>query len=390
MVGDFNEKYGTSITKQGLQERFNDQAVNFLTTLLKSTLKHKIASLKQSKQLFDSDHFKKVKIKDSTRFGLPEHYQHVYKGHGGVSSPAQISIQFEYDLLSGDILDLALTSAVRNDQQDSKETLHEIGQGELVIRDLAYTGKEYMAHVEQVGAYYLNRFNPTWNVFDRKGEKIDFAQLLKKINRNQAPYTEKEVYIKYGKKTLKTRLIASKVPQQVYEQRIKKAMKAAKSKGYTVSQQFKIKAQLNLFITNVPAQWLTAKQIHQIYRLRWQIELIFKIWKSMAYINKMKSMKVQRFQCQLIARMIWIFLHWQALIITQRWMNKMNAGIKCSAWKFYKAAFRTSNIFREVIFGQFPLEQWMKILLDKAKEKYRTEVKKGKISSMELLSIILT
>lgn len=389
LVGDFNEQYGTSISKQGLQERFNDKAVAFLTSLLQSTLERKITCLNSSEQLFFSNYFKRIKIKDSTRFALPEQYAHVYKGHGGVCSPAQISIQFEYDLLSGHVIDLALTSAVRNDQQDSKETLDMIEQGELVIRDLAYAGKEYLSHIENVGAYYLNRLNQRWHTFDHEDARIDFTTILKKINKNQLQYYEQEVYIKYGKKTMKTRLIASKVPQQVYEKRIKDATMAAKSKGYNISQEYKVKAQLNLFITNVPTQWLNAKQVHHIYHLRWQIELIFKIWKSMAYINKMKPVRVQRFQCQLIARFIWILLHWQALQITQKWIRKKGISIKCSTWKFYKAAFRISKLLREVIFGEMSLEKWMTMLLGNAERKYRTEVRKGKSSSMELLSLIL-
>ena len=390
LVTDFNEQYGASLSKQGLQERFNDQAVAFLSSLLKLILERRILSLSPSKQLFASNFFKKVKLKDSTRFALPEQYAYVYKGHGGVSSPAQISIQFEYDLLSGQIIDLALTSAVRNDQQDSKETLHKIEKGELVIRDLAYAGKEYIDHIEKIGAYYLNRLNPRWHVLTQEKEKIDFNKILKRINRMGSSYLEQEVYIKYGKKNMKTRLIATKVPQQVYQRRIKEATRAAKSKGYQLTREYKTKAQLNLFITNVPAQWLNTKQVHQIYHLRWQIELIFKSWKSMAYINKMKSMRVQRFQCQLIARFIWIILHWQALLITQKWINKQSIKVKCSIWKFYKMAYRVSGIFRNVIFGALPISEWMTMLLRNAETKYKTETRKGKLSSMDLLALILT
>lgn len=390
LVCDFNEQYGASISKQGLQERFNDKAVTFLTSLLKLTLERKIASLNTSKELFLSKHFKRIKIKDSTRFALPEQYAHVYRGHGGVSSPAQISIQFEYDLLSGQIIDLALTGAVRNDQQDSKETLHQIEQGELVMRDLAYAGKEYLNHVQKIGAYYLNRLNQRWHVLNEKNEIVDFAKILKRINKIGSSHLEQEVYIKFGKKTMKTRLIASKVPEQVYRRRIKDATRAAKSKGYQLTKEYKIKAQLNLFITNIPARWLNTKQVHQTYHLRWQIELVFKSWKSMAYINKMKSMRVQRFQCQLIARIIWIIIHWQALIITQNWIKKNAYSVKCSIWKFFKMAYRLSGVLRQVIFGALPLKNWVTMLLKNAESKYKTETKKGKSSSMELISLILT
>ncbi|MGL1889542.1 MAG: hypothetical protein OCD76_23710 [Reichenbachiella sp.] len=42
-----------------------------------------------------------------------------------------ISIQFEYDLLSGDAMDLRLTSGINNDQKDAKDNTHNIDQGDF-------------------------------------------------------------------------------------------------------------------------------------------------------------------------------------------------------------------------------------------------------------------
>ncbi|APM38848.1 transposase [Clostridium kluyveri] len=50
------------------------------------------------------------------------------------------------------------------------------------------------------------------------------------------------------------------------------------------------------------------KQIHEIYSLRWQVELIFKIWKSIFHISNVKPVKIERFKCQLYGKLILLVL----------------------------------------------------------------------------------
>jgi len=49
------------------------------------------------------------------------------------------------------------------------------------------------------------------------------------------------------------------------------------------------KKQYTMLITNVPRRLLTARQLTEVYRLRWQIELIFKEWKSHANLHEFAS-----------------------------------------------------------------------------------------------------
>lgn len=382
LANEFCEVQDITISKQAIHERFNDYAVLFMQSLFEDQLSRQLSIPKDTNLL---RHFTRLRIKDSTRFSLPKEYASVYKGHGGAGGPAQISIQFEYDMIQGKIMHLELTSANRNDQQDAKETLHDIEKGDLLIRDLGYTSKEYIKHVTEKEAYYLNRLNPRLTVYDRKGEAIDYAKILKKINRYDLTHMEIEIFLWVGDKWIPSRLIISKVNEATYKKRLDKVQKENLRRGHNLSKAYKISAWLNLLMTNIPQQWLATKDIQATYGLRWQIELIFKVWKSQTNINKLKMIKIQRFQCELLARLLWILLHWQLLRLIQSDLNS-----KISVWKFYKVAYRLSSRLKLAILNQKNLISWFGLIYRKARNKYRIEPKNGKPEiSMTLINVLV-
>ncbi len=50
------------------------------------------------------------------------------------------------------------------------------------------------------------------------------------------------------------------------------------------------------------------KQVHELYLLRWQIEIVFKTWKSLFDINHFRTVKRERLECHLYGKLIAIFL----------------------------------------------------------------------------------
>jgi hypothetical protein len=390
---DLNDQFGLTISKQGLNQRFNSKGVEFMKELLTLQLSRHVQAGDLSQIPTYKKRFNRIRIKDSTRFTLPEGFASAYKGHGGGGSSSQISIQYEYDILSGRTMDLSLTGACRNDQQDSKETLDTIQKGDLLMRDLAYAGQAYLRRVDQEGAYYLNRLNTSWTVFDAENKPIDFVKIHKKIKRYKLEVIEVEAFVQIGKKgkdgKLPTRLFASKVSQHVYKNRIRKAEKEARRRGYKVSDKFRAAAWMDLFITNIPREWLAPKEVQRTYGLRWQVELIFKMWKSQARINKVRHVKLERFECQLIGRFIWLLINWQAYRLAQEWMIKEKYPTQCSVWKFFKAAFRLSYQLRQVMLKKIHIHEWLKTLLNKPIKTYATETKNCRLSTYYKLELLL-
>ena len=349
------------VSPEALHKRFTPEAVAFLKALLAEQLSHHLA-LGQL-PAFDSCPFTGIHIKDSTKFKLPAAFHESYPGYGSFNKTTSLmNIQYEYDLMSGQWRSLALTSVRRNDQADSKATLEDLQEGSLNIRDLGYITSSYLKGVESHGAYYLNRL-PQIGVYQYKQgnyQAIDWKALDKKIKKAGLNFLEVEVYLGKQEK-LKTRMILAPVPEQVANQRVRKAQQGGKrANGYQVSKEYKLKARYNIYISNVPEEVLDASQLVSTYTLRWQIELVFKTWKSHLHLHQTKAMKKERMECQLLAKLIWILLHSKLLQLLNHLVKTNYPTLGCSPPKFFKKAKKYSQVFLRVIPQASSFSQWFK------------------------------
>ncbi len=87
------------ISPEGLYQRFNKAAVQFLQHILAELLNQKLASSMSISSPYTSV-FKRIRILDSTAFQIPDSFTFIYAGAGGCSHTAGVKIQLEYDLLS--------------------------------------------------------------------------------------------------------------------------------------------------------------------------------------------------------------------------------------------------------------------------------------------------
>ena len=388
ICGDLYTQHDLQVRKQSLQERFNEHAVAFMKSILSMLLENQIKSTAKEERL---SFFNRVRIKDSTRFTLPAAYAQTYKGLGGAvaNSESMISIQYEYDLLSSSTLDLRLTTGTRNDQLDAKENTHDIAENDLFIRDLGYSTLGYLRQIIDGKAYFLNRLGPQTTVYntEKNNEEIDFLKCQKKIKKYNLPYLSYNVII--GKDAqVPCRLIIYPVDQDTYENRVRKTTKQAKSYGHQVSDAFRSKAQLTLYITNVPEDKLPAPVIKKTYSLRWQIELFFKIWKSQANIDNVKQVKLHRFECQLIAKLIWLIIHWKIFQYVVVHANHKQKDKSCSMWKYYKHAYRINTVVRGIITKPDKLVTLLYDLVNISVNQFNLEEKKGKTSHYKTLTAL--
>jgi hypothetical protein len=83
-----------------------------------------------------------------------------------------------------------------------------------------------------------------------------------------------------------------------------------RKKGYTPSKAHLALLAWNLFITNVPHTIWKTPTIRKVYPIRWQVELIFKSWKSYLHLASIKTKKVNPTLCYLYGRMLLVLLNY--------------------------------------------------------------------------------
>lgn len=324
------DSFGISISKQAYDERFDDTAVAFVKSIFEEQL---------SKQIECTIHpdflkkFTKVRIKDGTRFDLPKRLKDYFKGFGGkCTSEAGLCIQLEYDLKSNKILELELTDAKVPDNKDVKEKADDIEKGELIIRDLGYFMLDVIQKIISNEAYVISRLNTKTKVFNKDAEDLSFKILYKNMKKGRITHLEKEVLIGQDHK-IPVRLVIDMVSEEEYQKRIDKIEKHNRKKGHQTTDEYKARARFNLFITNLEPKDMPSKEVYTLYKLRWQIELTFKIWKSVCGIDKIQPMKYHRFICTLYAKLLLININNQIINMLQgsvfKKYNKLLSKNKC-------------------------------------------------------------
>jgi len=385
LVTKLELEHGINIKKQSLDERFNQYAVCFLKKAVEELL-NKHCSATDS--FMECDQFKRILIKDSVCFQVDASLAEHFPGCGGSGSPATVRIQFEYDLVAGTIVDLSLHGFVEQDASNSTMTLDVVNEGDLIIRDLAYMHIAALKGILSRLGDFLCRLQARRQVYQLRNGKImelDFPEIVKLMVKHQVDKIEEKVFLD-KLMTLEVRLFIYLLPLNVYQERIRKANLNAKKKGRQLSKEFKARARLNLFITSASEDVLDIETAWKVYTLRWQIELGFKVWKSLWKIDKVKKVKKERLECYIWSKLFIIILSLRVLWITN--------GLMCSCFgsslSFYKATKTLISSFRDklkvILIGDTSSAvQFIMDFLDLSLRRHLREKKKGGNNSPEIL-----
>ena len=270
-----------------------------------------------------------------------------------------MNIQYSFDLKYGNWEYLEFTSARENDQSYSRKTFNNITENTLYLRDLGYVIHDYLVKIIEKGAFFLNRLHPSCKpVLSATGKALDWKSLYRRMMANGESEYEAKVTIGTGKKAFQCRLVAMPVPQQVWSERIRKGKKQSKGHGYKQSQEYRDRSRFSIFITNVHQTTLKANDVIGLYRLRWQIETIFKSWKSLYHIHQVKAIKIERLHCQLIAKFVLILINWKIYRHINNLVQQTSSHHACSMWKLLKLILRSKNALRKIISGKISFRTW--------------------------------
>ena len=282
------------ITPQAIDERLNSRAIMLLMQVLEGVLHRQVLvpSL-PSKRL---GQFNGIYITDSTQLSLPSALNFLFAGQG---SGAQVKVQLCLDYLSGSVSGLELEAGRTPDQKCLLPVKR--GQaGSLHLFDLGYFKQDHLAMLRQQEAFYVTRYQSQTAIYsDQTGEPIDVLKWLRATHTQDT-----EINVTLGARIhTPLRLIVHRLPRKVAAARRRKAKRKALNDGKTCSAAYLALQGWNLYLTNLPTEW-TSQDIQNLYKLRWQIELIFRTWKSQLRLAHFGQWRIERVLCQLYAHLI--------------------------------------------------------------------------------------
>lgn len=362
------------ISKQAIDKRFNEKSVVFIQRVVEALLSHQLEFGHLSS--FLSEQFRSIRILDSTEFKLSNNLADAFPGYSK-SAAACAAIQFEYDILNKQLHCLSLGCARESDKTFADQQMDNVQRGDLLLRDLGYYSIETYAKVEQRGAFYVSRLKPSIAIFEKKAggyQPLKWSDILTRIKKSGRQYFDQWVYIGSEQKHA-VRLVAWELPAAEQQKRIKKI----KAKAGKTNKQADMWAKLNVFITNIAGDKIEPSVVYDLYKIRWQIELIFKTWKSVLKIVIAGKMKANRLKCYLYSKFIWIIISWDVINVAEHysWQTKRRL---LSPYKCFSVILSKAGELRQCLFNKGEqLHTWLQtmrklLLLYAYKETRKTRV----------------
>lgn len=309
---------GTPMSPQGLAQRFTPQAAATLRQVLAAAAQQMVAADPVALPLLQR--FTGVFVLDSTTLMLPDALADEWQGNGGSTSlgtSAALKVQGLWKLTQGSLQHLSLHSGRANENGSSAQDVV-LPAGALRIADLGSFAVARIAQLLTQRVYVLSRLTTQTALFDSHGQRLDRLTLLK-----TAGPTLEQVGLLGAKEQLEVRLLAVRVPQEVADQRRRRLRAEVRDKGTTPSARLLALAEWTSVVTTVPVDQLSVREALVLLRARWQIDLLFKLWKSKGRIDEWRSAHPWRILCEKYAKLLaMIVQHWVLLVGCWRQPNR--------------------------------------------------------------------
>ncbi len=311
---------GVEISAQGLDQRFTEAGAACLKKVLEQAVSHIVQG--DMPEISFLKRFTGVYIQDSTIIALPKELKEVWRGCGnaaGAGQPSSLKVEVRLNLLKGEMIGPLLEDGRVHDAVLQIQQVP-LPAGSLSIADLGYWSLTEMRQQGEYGAYWLTRIQSTVKIISADDKVWDLLAFLQ-----AAPSTQPiDCSIRLSTlHRLPARLLAVRVPQEVAEQRRRKLREEALRRGEPVSARRLALTDWTILVTNVPAEMLSVCQAMTLIRVRWQIELLFKLWKSHGHLDELRSTKPWRILIEVYAKLlVMIIQHWLFLVGFWRFANR--------------------------------------------------------------------
>jgi hypothetical protein len=299
---------GTSVSGPGIVQRCTPAAVTMLQTVLEAAVAELISAEPVWLPLLRK--VTGVYVLDSTVITLPDALAGRWQGCGGNGAQAAVKVQAVWDLTRGTLARLDLCPGREHDSGSAAQWTC-WPEGSVRVTDLGYVNRTVFARLQAAGVLVVSRLKVGTQVADCQGRPLDLLTTLR-----QRPSDAHDLAIRLD--GTPWRVIALPAPAEVATTRRRKLREAANRRGQVVSQAQWDWAEWTVLLTNASPAQLSAAEVLTLYRARWQIELLFKLWKEHGRVDEVRSQHPWRIACEVLAKLLAVvFAHW--LLVATAW-----------------------------------------------------------------------
>jgi hypothetical protein len=336
-IEDFAEDL--NVTPAAVQQRMNQQGVNLMRKLLEKACAFFLAAEPVDLEL--TRRFSGIYVEDCTSIKLMASWSEEFPGCGGAEvgqGAAGWKALVRMEVTTGHLSGLAWGKGCENDLNFSR-TLDDVPPGSLYLGDLGFWWPERLDQWTGRGVWWISRV-PASTTLREHSDQDERENIAAFLSRQTADRVDQQVLL--GEKAFAFRLVAVRCPKAVADAKKRKLRKKAKKQGRNVSPNQLVLCEWLVLVTNLPADEFSIEALWTLYRVRWQIELVFKRWKSVLGLGHSLA-RTNRFRelMELYAKLL-------GCLVAQ-WSSLLRAGLltKLSVHQILKRVKRALRNLKE-------------------------------------------
>jgi len=179
---------------------------------------------------------------------------------------------------------------------------HTITSDEIVVGDRGYATRNGIAHIVREGGHVVIRSRWNLGLNTQTGGKFDLFSLLDALAPDEIG--DWPVQLDYDGASYPLRLVSIRKSAHATEKAQRELRREARKKGHTLKCETLSAARYIIVVTDIPKNELTCIQVLELYRLRWQIELLFKRLKSILGFDRLRAKDDKLSQTYLLTKIL--------------------------------------------------------------------------------------
>jgi hypothetical protein len=304
----FQEQHIT-ISEAGICKRFNSNAAEFFKAMLGITIQKLVAGNKEILPLTSG--FNGIVVDDCTIVNMTADLAAALPGCGGSdgkSGKAAVKTFCRFEVLSGSVQTLLHAPGKTSDKK-MLEQAASLPKGCLHLIDRGFFDIDDLRSKSEQGIRWITRIPAGTTVLVGKKE-MDWMTFLKT---NREDYFD--VSATLGKGKYAVRLVGFRVDTETAARHNRNAERTNQKHGRSASESQKVLCQWAVYATNLLPQEYGWRDVCTLYRVRWQIELLFKLWKSEGGMDKSNGVKGWRCLCEFYIKLLGcVIANWLMLL----------------------------------------------------------------------------